>query len=98
MDVKEAKVIEDHPQWNISDDEDDKDKDDDTDSDYSTDMDDSDDDWAFCILLWYVSWKNSEDLNDDQSRNIVPWYVGLDMIHVSLKQPQTILMRTKHDV
>nr|XP_022289100.1 translocation protein SEC63 homolog [Crassostrea virginica] len=44
LDVKEAKVIEDHPQWNISDDEDDKDKDDDTDSDYSTDMDDSDDD------------------------------------------------------
>lgn len=52
--MKEAKVIEDHPQWNISDDEDDKDKDDDTDSDYSTDMDDSDDDWAFFIVLWYV--------------------------------------------
>ncbi|XP_048767691.1 translocation protein SEC63 homolog [Ostrea edulis] len=43
LDVKEAKVVEDHPQWNISDDED-KDKDDDTDSDYSTEMEDSDDD------------------------------------------------------
>ena len=41
LDVKEAKVIEDHPQWDISDDEDDKDKDDETDSDYSTDGDDS---------------------------------------------------------
>ncbi|KAK3097244.1 hypothetical protein FSP39_007997 [Pinctada imbricata] len=36
LDVKEAKVIEDHPQWDISDDEDDKDKEDETDSDYST--------------------------------------------------------------
>lgn len=44
LDVKEAKVIEDHPQWDIPDDEDDKDKDEDTDSDYSTDFDESDED------------------------------------------------------
>lgn len=44
MDVKEAKVIEDHPQWDIPDDEDNKDKDEDTDSDYSTDFDESDED------------------------------------------------------
>lgn len=43
--MKEAKVIEDHPQWDIPDDEDDKDKDEDTDSDYSTDFDESDEDW-----------------------------------------------------
>ncbi|XP_033739797.1 translocation protein SEC63 homolog isoform X2 [Pecten maximus] len=41
LDVKEAKLVKDHPQWDISDDEEDKDKDDDSDSDYSTDMSDS---------------------------------------------------------
>lgn len=41
LDVKEAKIIEDHPQWEISEDEDNE-KDDDTDSDYSTDAEDSD--------------------------------------------------------
>jgi len=41
LDVKEAKVIDDHPQWDISDDEDDK-KEEDSDSDYSTDVDESD--------------------------------------------------------
>ncbi|XP_061193308.1 translocation protein SEC63 homolog isoform X3 [Saccostrea echinata] len=44
LDVKEAKVIDDHPQWDFVDDEEDKDKDDETDSDYSTDFDESDDD------------------------------------------------------
>ena len=42
--MKEAKVIEDHPQWDISEDEEDKDAQDDDelseDSDYSTDADD----------------------------------------------------------
>lgn len=45
LDVKEAKVIEDHPQWDISDDEDkDKDNEDETeeDSDYSSENDESD--------------------------------------------------------
>lgn len=45
LDVKEAKIIEDHPQWDISDDEEDQDlcKDEASDdSDYSTDADDSD--------------------------------------------------------
>lgn len=46
LDVKEAKVVEDHPQWDISDTEDeagDHDAEASNDSDYSTDMDDSDD-------------------------------------------------------
>ncbi|GFO42663.1 translocation protein sec63 homolog [Plakobranchus ocellatus] len=45
LDVKEAKVIEDHPQWDISDDEDkDKENEDETedDSDYSSENDESD--------------------------------------------------------
>ena len=39
LDVKEAKVIEDHPQWDISDDEEEKEYNDNIseDSDYSTD-------------------------------------------------------------
>lgn len=41
LDVKDAKIIEDHPQWDISEDED-AEKDDDSDSDYSTEGDDSD--------------------------------------------------------
>lgn len=44
--MKEAKVVEDHPQWDISDTEDeagDQDAEASNDSDYSTDMDDSDD-------------------------------------------------------
>lgn len=41
LDVKEAKIVEDHPQWDISEDED-AEKDDDSDSDYSTEPDDSD--------------------------------------------------------
>ncbi|XP_005098508.1 translocation protein SEC63 homolog isoform X2 [Aplysia californica] len=46
LDVKEAKVIEDHPQWDISEDEDEKDKDnedetEDDDSDYSSEDDGS---------------------------------------------------------
>lgn len=53
--MKEAKVVEDHPQWNISDDED-KDKDDDTDSDYSTEMEDSDDDWEKSYSNWRCWW------------------------------------------
>ncbi|WAR09208.1 SEC63-like protein [Mya arenaria] len=47
LDVKEAKVIEDHPQWDISDSEDEADahkNDASNDSDYSTDMEDDDDD------------------------------------------------------
>lgn len=49
LDVKEAKVIEDHPQWDISDTEDeagDQDQEASNDSDYSTDMDDSEDEWS----------------------------------------------------
>lgn len=45
LDVKEAKVVEDHPQWDISEDEEDKDKDNDEetedDSDYSSEGDGS---------------------------------------------------------
>ncbi|KAI8791769.1 translocation protein SEC63 homolog [Biomphalaria glabrata] len=45
LDVHEAKVIKDHPQWNISEDEDEKDKDDDDseedDSDYSSESNES---------------------------------------------------------
>ncbi|BFZ09267.1 hypothetical protein BsWGS_12306 [Bradybaena similaris] len=47
LDVKEAKVVEDHPQWDISEDEEDKDKDndegtEDEESDYSSDGNGSD--------------------------------------------------------
>ena len=57
LDVKEAKRVEDHPQWDISDTEDEADpnKHDDNDSDYSTDMDDDDDeydDWALTGITW----------------------------------------------
>ena len=41
LDVKEAKIIEDHPQWDEMSDEDEKEGTD-SDSDYSTDADDSD--------------------------------------------------------
>ena len=44
LDVKEAKVIEDHPQWDISDDEEEKEYNDNIseDSDYSTEEYDTD--------------------------------------------------------
>lgn len=47
LDVKEAKIVKDHPQWDISDDEEDKanndeDTEEEEDSDYSSEDDDDD--------------------------------------------------------
>lgn len=47
LDVKQAKIIQDHPQWEISDDDDDDDKKEEEasgDSDYSTDNEESESD------------------------------------------------------
>jgi translocation protein SEC63 len=42
LDVKEARKIENHPQWDISDEDEDHDEEDASDSEVTTDYDDSD--------------------------------------------------------
>lgn len=41
LDVKEAKIVEDHPQWELSDDEEKEQEEESEDSDYSTEEEDS---------------------------------------------------------